>query len=73
MGYLTLDLECDGCLADLQFTQDKQVLTVKTCTCKSDTINRLQAKIEACESISEAQDKDIIRLEKIISGISFPI
>ena len=73
MGYLTLDLECDGCLADLQFTQHKQVLTVKTCSCKSDTINKLQDKIEVYERISEKQDKEIIRLEEIISGISFAI
>ena len=34
MGYLTLDLECSECLRDLEFTQNKQVLTVKPCICR---------------------------------------
>lgn len=36
MGYLTLDLECSECLRDLEFTQNKQVLTVKPCICKDE-------------------------------------
>lgn len=38
MGYLTIDLECSECLRDLEFTQKKQVLTVKPCICKDEKI-----------------------------------
>lgn len=61
MGYLTLDLECSECLRDLEFTQNKQVLTVKPCVCTANDPIRL-------ESLSELRAK-IEEQEKIIAAI----
>lgn len=59
MGYLTLDLECSECSRDLEFSQNKQVLTVEPCICKKEsTIERqLEEKIKSQELLIQAQQQ----------------